>query len=171
MGWIMGPRITGWAIWVIAGMMIAGLGVALLVAGLEDADKYASVAGAVSAIVGLGLSLSTLVRRQPSSGVPPTEDEENSPRAGSQTVRSTTVGGDVLQIWSVRGGMSIVQSASQTPPSSQSPPPEPNAPADPPQPLPPEPSGRQSVMDSRIAGSVLQIDQVGQDVNIQREFS
>jgi hypothetical protein len=157
----MRPRATGWAIWLLVGVLVAGLGAALLVVGLDDADKYASVAGAVSALVGLGVSLSALVRRQPQRPLP-SEGPPKESRPG-QTVASSNIGGDVIQIGGIQGSARI-----QRPPASPDSADPHQEPTEPPAAPAPEQQGTQTVKDSRIAGSALQIGHVGGNVDIER---
>lgn len=156
----MRSSVAGWVIWLAVGIVTAGLGAALLVVGLDDADKYASVVGGGSAVVGLGVSLSALVRRQSHRPPPRESPAEIGPR---QTVASSTIGGDVLQIRGTQGNIRIrgVSAPSEAGDSRQEQADPLGIPASGQQ-------GTQSVTDSRIAGSATQIGHVGGEVEIQR---
>ncbi|MGC5010732.1 hypothetical protein ACLQ2R_08215 [Streptosporangium sp. DT93] len=103
------------------GLVITGLGVHFAVAGLDDADKLASVVGGVAGIIGVGLSVYglALARR-----VPGTSPESAGPASapGGDTVTNTiggTVHGPVLQGHDFTGpitlGSSSADPAERTP--------------------------------------------------------
>lgn len=57
------PARGHWSTWLVPGIVITLLGLLLLMAGLDDADKYASVIGALGTLAGLALSFSTRAHR------------------------------------------------------------------------------------------------------------
>lgn len=132
----------------IGGAVITGLGVFMAAAGLDDADKWASVLGLFVALAGLGLSGYGLVvaRRQ---------------RQG-QTVADSIGRGGVTQVRGVRGNLRIgTPPAASTglQPSSSAPPLQAPTSAG---------EGDQSVVRTWTAGPVRQVDDVGGDTDIDQ---
>lgn len=76
-GW---KRVAGW---VLFGVALVGLGVYLIAADLDRADKLASVIGGLSAVAGLAISIYGLTR-QPV-------------RHSGQSVSDSYIGGDVVR--------------------------------------------------------------------------
>jgi hypothetical protein len=146
-----------WMIWLVTGAVITGLGVVLFAVGLDDADKYASVIGALGTLAGFGLSLSALIRRPPQA-VPPQEESGTAP---GQRLQDSAVGGDAVQIGGVGGNVRIGR-ATNPPPSSGAPRPPRGAG------LPTASPGAQSVTDTQVSGSSVQVAQVAGDVDVDR---
>ncbi|MGW4638522.1 hypothetical protein ACWEN6_08345 [Sphaerisporangium sp. NPDC004334] len=94
---------------IATGLVMVALGVALPMAGLDDADKYASVLGAFTGVAGLALSAYgvVLARRAPAQeGTPPPPE----PDSGAGRVRNSvsgTVHGPVLQADTFTGPITI----------------------------------------------------------------
>jgi hypothetical protein len=136
----------------IGGVGLAGVGIFLAAAGLDEADKWASVFGIFATLVGLGLSAYGLVlARRPQTA-----------RPAGQTVMNSTVGGEVTQVRGVHGSLRIGAAAAAPP----SPPP-----SFPPRSVPsdgPASSGGQSVTGTWTAGPVRQVDDIGGDADIDR---
>ncbi|TDB87074.1 hypothetical protein E1264_15775 [Actinomadura sp. KC216] len=146
-----------WMIWLATGAVTMGLGVFLLTVGLDDADKYASMIGALGTITGLGLSLSALFQRSSQAG----RSEDEPGVATGQQIRKSTIGGDSFQVRGVGGNVRIRRTPTPPPSDDASQPLGGTAP-------PPDSPGAQSVTDSKITGSSAQIDQVTGDVDIER---
>jgi len=149
-GW---KRAMGWIGAVAAGLALVGLGVYLVVIGLDRADKVASVIGMFAGLAGLALAAYGVLLTRRGLGQP-------IGRAG-QVVAGSSVGGDVLQVRGVRGNLRTgPATASPAPPQAGSAPPPPSAPA-------PAP-GSQSVTGSQVAGPVRQVDDIGGDADLDR---
>jgi hypothetical protein len=134
--------------------LIATLGLSLFAVGLDDADKYASVIGALSAMAGLGLSLSTLIGR-PAPAVPAPDE---SGLAAGQRIHASTIGGDAVQIREVSGNVRMGPCADSGRPARAA------ARGTRPKTSP----GGQSVINAQVGGSSAQIDRVAGDVDIER---
>jgi hypothetical protein len=133
-------------------LLVTGVIGFLAVQTLDDADKWASVLSAVVAVVGLLVSVVTMVGAR------------QGPGRGGQSVTAATVGGGVRQIHGVGGSVRI---GSSGPVPAVSLPGIPAAPA----------TGEtgedgagdgQSVSRSQVSGPVDQIDQVRGDVEFDR---
>lgn len=147
-----------WAVWSASGVLIAGLGAFFVKVGLDEADKYASVAGAFGTLAGLGLALVSLIGRQ-APGEPPLRESE--PTAG-QRMRGSSISGDAIQVRGVGGDVRI---------GSAPPAPLGGGPRRPPRETSttrPASADIQSVDDVRIGGSGIQVDQVTGDVDVER---
>lgn len=147
-----------WAVVLSTGAVIMVLGLLFFAAGLDDADKYASVIGALSTLAGLGLSISGMVQR---SSWTSSRSEEGA--AGGQRVQGSVVGGDVVQVRGVRGDVRIGGS-SPSPAGSGAPQPEEGEEDE----TFAAPPGAQSVIGSRVGRSVIQVDRAGGDAKIER---
>jgi hypothetical protein len=133
---------------VVGGLALLGLGAWFVAAGLDRADKLASVIGAFVGLLGLGISGYALVlsrggrARSSSSG---------------QTVARSTVGGSVVQVRGVVGdvrvGTGIARTAGEGTRSSAL------AKDD-------RPVADQLVIDSQSRRDVRQIDDVGGDLEV-----
>lgn len=148
-----GKRIVRWVPPVVGGAVVAGLGVFLAAAGLDDADKWASVVGLFVALAGLALTGYGLVaaRQRTSAGRP------------GQTVTGSAVGGGVTQVRGVGGDLRLGPAPTPLPgcrpPETASPAPRLSTAAD---------AGDQAVTDTWTAGPVRQVDDVGGDADIDR---
>ncbi|MEO3807694.1 hypothetical protein ABGB17_01685 [Sphaerisporangium sp. B11E5] len=142
-------------IWLVTGTVIMALGLLLLVAGLDVADKYARVIGALGSLAALGLSLS--VRAHRSSPADPSR-EETEPAAGQQ-VHASAIGGDAVQVRGVGGNVRIGRALPPQPVTGS---PQPPTVAIPRATSP----GPQSVTNAQIGGSSAQISQVAGDVDV-----
>ncbi|MET8140889.1 hypothetical protein ABZU32_11325 [Sphaerisporangium sp. NPDC005288] len=98
---------------IATGLVMVALGVALPMAGLDDADKYASVLGAFTGVAGLALSAYgvVLARRAPAEAPaqegpsPPPEPDSGAGRVRNSV--SGTVHGPVLQADTFTGPITI----------------------------------------------------------------
>ena len=158
-----------WAGGAVAVAAVAGLGVYFAVAGLDKADKLASVAGTFIGLAGLVVSVYGIFQTR--------REAPGSSAAGSgQSVTGSTVAGGVTQVKGVTGSVRIggVPTHSSTAPPASAP----AAPSSVSELTPSgapeavseasEPAGRQSVADSQAGGEVTQVDGVGGDVDIDR---
>lgn len=109
-------RTLTWTVAFAVGLVVTGLGVYFAVAGLDDADKLASVVGGVTGVIGVRLSVYglTLARR-----VPETSPENAGPAfvPGGSTVTNTvsgTVHGPVLQGHDFTGPITLGSSPADT---------------------------------------------------------
>ncbi|MFI1996827.1 hypothetical protein [Actinoplanes sp. NPDC020271] len=139
-----------WLVAVVAGVLVAGLGVFLAIQNLDRADKWASVVGLFVGLAGVALTVvgGAGARR----------------RAGGQSVTDSTIGGGVAQVRGVHGSVRIGPGTSQgalSSPATSSPPSAPSPSAD---------GGvdGQSVTRSSTTGPVRQVDDVGGDVEFDR---
>lgn len=144
--------------WLAIGAMLAALGAFFVLTGLNDADKYASVIGAMGTMVGLGLSLSALVRQPSLAALPP---DESRPTPGQQ-VQASTIGGDAVQVRRVGGSVRVSRSLTPAPQTRSPQPPGGVAP-------PGASPSVQSLTNVQISGSSTQIDEIAGDVDIERE--
>ncbi|MEV4847450.1 hypothetical protein AB0K20_30075 [Micromonospora matsumotoense] len=146
---------TGWN-WVRVlggvgvGVVLGGLAVFLVVAGLDDADKYASVIGLFVGIAALSATVWGIVSGRPAP-VPPSPP---APVAGPQRVERLDAGGDVDVVDTVRGSLRV----GTAPPSVTTPP----AGRTPGSVVP----GEQDVRDVRATGAIRIIRGVDGDVDI-----
>lgn len=143
--------------WLAIGTVIAALGAFFVLTGLNDADKYASVIGAMGTMVGLCLSLSALIRRPARAALPPDESRA----APGQQVQASTIGGDAVQVRGVGGNVRVSRSLTPAPQTRS---PQPPGGATPPGASP----GVQSLTNAQIGGSSTQIDEIAGDVDIER---
>src|SRR6266496_2770325 len=160
-------HVLAWAGGAVTVAVAAGLGVYFAVAGLDKADKLASVAGAFIGLAGLVASVYGMVQaRRDAPGSSSAAGE------GGQSVAGSTVARGVTQVSDVTGSVRIGDAPSSSP----------VAPAAPASPVPSSTSGRplsgvvgapgggggQSVTDSQVGGDVTQVDGVGGDVDVDR---
>jgi hypothetical protein len=148
-GW---QRVMVWIGAIAAGFALIGLGVYLVVIGLDRADKVASVIGMFAGLAGLALAAYGVVLTR--------RGLEQHIRPGGQVVAESSVGGEVLQVRGVRGNLRIGPAASPAPPLAGSASPSPSAPTVAP--------GSQSVTGSQVAGPVRQVDDIGGDADLDR---
>ncbi|MFE2867855.1 hypothetical protein [Embleya sp. NPDC059259] len=122
-------RDVGVAALVVAGLGAVGLGVFFAVAGLEDADKLASVIGVFVGLVGLGLSVYGIVlaRRSPPSPGP------TGLGAAVGSVRNVFSGGTARDVYQA-GNLTVDRSPATPPPNPTPPVPPGQAPPAPPGP-------------------------------------
>lgn len=140
-------QVLAWASAITCGLALVGLGVFFVIAGLDDADKLASVIGGFAALIGLGLSVYgvVLTRRTPARPLSP----------GLQRVDHVDAGRGVDVVDTVAGNVRL---GLLTPP-----------PAVPPAALPAPTqgvSGEQSVTNVRANGAIRVIRGVGGDVEL-----
>lgn len=164
-GWVL-----AWAGGAVTVAAAAGLSVYFAVAGLDKADKLASVASAFIGLAGLVASVYGIFQAR--------RDAPGSSAAveGGQAVAGSTVARGVTQ---VRGVSGSVRTGNAPSPSA----PAPAAPASPvlsstsglapsgvsePVPEAPGRGGAQAVTDSQVGGDVTQVDGVGGDVEVDR---
>ncbi|EEP70425.1 hypothetical protein MCAG_00752 [Micromonospora sp. ATCC 39149] len=143
---------------IVGGLILVGLGGFFGGTRLDDADKWGSVVSALAALIGLpmtGYGIVLARRGSPS----PAAGQQAVP--GGQSVAGSTVGGQYVQARNLAGKLRIGPSPAAAAPLA-GPGPTPVSPAPPPTP------GGQSITGSHIAGSVYQIDGVGDDVDIDR---
>ncbi len=146
----------GWVAAFAGGVLVAGLGVFLVVQGLDNADKWASVFGLLVGLAGLGVAVFGAVGARPATG--------------GQSVADSVVGGGVHQVRGVGGNVHVGPAAAPA-----------GSPATPPAAAPPSPApavgspqaggdggSGQSVTRSWNAGPVHQISDVGGDVELDR---
>ncbi|MFJ8747494.1 hypothetical protein ACIRL2_50230 [Embleya sp. NPDC127516] len=121
-------RDVGVAALVVAGLGVVGLGVFFAVAGLDDADKLASVIGVFVGLVGLGLSVYGIVlaRRSP-------------PLPGPAAPGGAAVG-SVHNVFSGGTARDVYQAGNLTVDRGPATPPNPTPPVSP-GPVPPAPPG------------------------------
>jgi hypothetical protein len=163
-------RVLAWAGGAVTVAAAAGLGVYFAVAGLDKADKLASVAGAFIGLAGLVASVYGVVqarRDAPGSSSAAVE--------GGQSVAGSTVARGVTQVRGITGSVRIGDAPSPSaaaPAAPASPVPSTSglAPSGVPEPVPEAPGrgGGQSVTDSQVGGDVTQVDGVGGDVDVDR---
>ncbi len=141
-----------WMMAIAGGVLVAGLGAFLAIQGLDKADKWASVLGLFVGLAGLGLTVAGTVgaRRH----------------TGGQSVNDSMIGGGVAQVRGVRGSVKIGSDAS--PAAAPSPAASPAPPSAPPPHSGTDGSDGQSVTRTSTAGPVRQIDDVGDDVELDR---
>jgi hypothetical protein len=141
-------RVLAWTGGAVAVAAAVGLVAYVAVAGLDQANKLAGVAGVLIGLAGLLLSAYGMVldRRAEPVGPP-----------GGQHVTGSTVGGDLTQVKDVTGSVRIGRRATL--------PPGPPAPA--PSPVTATSQG-QSVDGSQVGGDVTQVEGVGGDAEIDR---
>jgi len=144
-GLMRSKRILVWVTLAAGGVAVALLGVFLVVAGLDDADKWASVFGLFVSLAGLGLSAYGLVNT-------------HRLRAG-QTVASSIVGGGVTQVRRVKGNLRLTERSAVSSAAPSDAPPQ--------SPLGGDGSG-QTVSSTWTAGSVAQVHDVGGDAEVRR---
>mgnify|MGYP001043098371 CR=1 FL=1 len=145
--------VTGWKSFLTTGIgsaALVGLGAFLVVVGLDDADKWASVIGVFVGLIGLAVSVCGLVLARRSS------------TGGGQAVTNSLVGGRVVQARGVQGSVRVGPSGPAAAGAAVPP-----APAGSTGGGSPPPNG-QSVGRSRISGPVYQVDGVGGDADIDR---
>lgn len=139
---------------IIGGVAVASLGLFLAAAGLDDADKWASVLGLFVAVAGVGLSgYGLVVSRQ---------------QRARQAVSGSVVGGGVTQVHGVRGDLRLGAAPAAPGPNPFPPcPPSASVTSPPPVSAQSDNSG-QSVSGTWVAGPVHQVDNVGGDADINR---
>ncbi|WFE93556.1 MULTISPECIES: hypothetical protein [Micromonospora] len=152
---------TGWN-WVRVlggvgvGVVLGGLAVFLVVAGLDDADKYASVIGLFVGIAALSATVWGIVSGRPAPGPP----SPQAPVAGPQRVERLDAGRDVDVVDTVRGNLRV----GTAPPSVTTPPAGPAGQM--PGSVPPVVPGEQEVRDVRATGAIRIIRGVDGDADI-----
>lgn len=137
-------------IFLVLGIALVILGALFAVVGLNDADKYASIVGALAGVAGFGVAVAALRGR--ADGQP---DPEGAVR---QRVSNSRIGGDAVQLSRVSGNFSYRRTNTQQR-SGDTPEPANST-------LPDSPEGDQTITGSSIQGTSLQIDQVGGDVDV-----
>lgn len=142
-------RILTWtSITMVGGVALAGLGIAFLFAGLDDADKIASVIGAFVGLIGLALSgYGVILARRGST-------PQSTP--GAQRVKKVKAGQGVDVVDTVSGNVRFGAPA----PTATPPTPSPSS--------PPAPAvlGEQSVTDVQATGGVRIVRGVGGDLDV-----
>ncbi|MER6612228.1 hypothetical protein [Streptomyces xantholiticus] len=141
-------RVQVWVGGTVAAVAVVGLAVHLMVAGLDAADKWASVLGLFVALAGLGVALAGLRR--------------NRQGGGSQSVESSTLGGGVTQVSGTGGSVRIHHHAPSALPATG----PPTGPV-PPVGVHPVPDGGQSVRNTQTSGPVDQVQSTDGDVEIE----
>lgn len=139
------------------GVVLGALAVFLFVAGLDDADRFASVFGLFVGIAALAATVYGIASGRPAPAAPP---PPSAPVAGAQRVERLDAGRDVDVVDTVRGSLRM----GTAPPSVTA------APAGPPGPVP-APSvvpGEQEVRDVRAKGAIRIVRGVDGDVDIHR---
>ncbi|MFC4052809.1 recombinase family protein [Actinomadura syzygii] len=138
---------------VVAGGTVLGvLGLFFFAVGLDDADKYASVIGAIAAVLGVALSLAGL-RSRNAGGAP-------HGGRGSQRISGSRIGGNAVQLRGVSGDVTVRGSAARRPGDPPAPPPEGEDDQ--------EAEDGQTISRSAVGGDGIQVDQVDGDVNVDR---
>lgn len=89
---------------VIAGSVVTGAGVLVLLAGLEDADKISSVVGAVAGVLGLAVSIAGALRARGSQ-----ENSASAAPASSDGVEAKPAVRDVSMLAEAAGDARIYQ--------------------------------------------------------------
>ncbi|WP_144127732.1 RIP homotypic interaction motif-containing protein [Catellatospora sichuanensis] len=90
---------TSRAVPVVTGIVVAALGVTFLFIGLEQADRLASVVGAVAGVTGLGFSIWTATRStarptaEPGSGAPGDPATSGGLTINARNMRGVQIGG------------------------------------------------------------------------------
>lgn len=134
--------------WGVGGVTLLGLGVFLVVVGLDNADKWASVIGLFVGLAGLGMSVYGMASSR--------RAQRSSQAAGPQRVAGLDAGRDVDVIDGVRGSLRL---GTAWPAVS---PPGPTATPTPPTVVP----GEQSVTDVRANGAIRVVRGVDGNVDI-----
>lgn len=134
------------------GVVLGGLAAFLVAAGLEDADKFASVIGL---FVALAATVYGIVSGRPAPVTPPPPP----PVAGAQRVERLDAGRDVDVVDTVRGNLRM-----GTAPLSVTPPAVPPTPVQPSE--PPVVPGEQEVRDVRAKGAIRIVRGVDGDLDI-----
>lgn len=148
---LMGKRRTaGRVAAIVAGVVLAGLGITFAVVGLDKADKVGSVVGALTGLLGVAVAVYSTWFVPAGGGS----------KAG-QLLSGSNVGRDVIQIRGVKGGVRIKRGTQITGPIAPS------------QALPPgnqvaSPNTAQAIDRSTIAGQVVQADGVDGDLDVDQ---
>lgn len=132
--------------WLLGILAIIGLGMHFVRIGLDRADKVSSALGIFVSAIGLAVAVYGMVLARRSKQP-----------IGRQAVSSSRVGGDVVQVRNVRGSTKITLGRAQTALKSNG--------IDPPS---GDVAGTQVIRDSSIGGSVAQVDDAGDDLDVGR---
>ncbi|QIQ06881.1 hypothetical protein HA039_13455 [Streptomyces liangshanensis] len=133
----------------MAVVAVGALAAHLVVVGLDQADKWASVLGLFVALAGLGISVAG-IRRTTGGGGGGT--------GGSQAVENSAVGGGVTQVAGTGGSVRITHRGPAGPPLAVPPGATPTQ--------APPPGGGQSVRGTSASGPVDQVRDTTSDVEI-----
>ncbi|WP_176308433.1 hypothetical protein [Micromonospora sp. NBS 11-29] len=138
-------------IWLAAGLAVGGLGYYFFRLGLEKADKAASAAGLFIGIAGLGISVFNAVAASRSDRGATTKQSVTSSRVASGVFQASKVSGSI-RITSEPDSEGMFEG--YTPPRDSN--------------INPPSLGGQSVHKSDVRGPVIQFDEVGGDIEVDR---
>jgi hypothetical protein len=142
----------------VVGVLLGGLAVFLVVAGLDDADKFASVIALFVGIAALAVTVYGIVSGRPGPAASPGSSPP--PVAGAQRVERLDAGRDVDVVDTVRGSLRM----GAAPPSVTTSPAAP--PGSTPASAPSVEAGAQEVRDVRAKGAIRIVRGVDGDLDI-----